>query len=126
MRVYRDDGDVEKVAELLVENAKLPFERAKTREMRLEAARLKVARLSDPDAAVAIYGGLLDEDPHDAEAVSALVELFESSGRRTDLLALKRRLVGVARTLEERCMLRLEVAQLEDILGNGAGAFLFV
>lgn len=122
VRVYRDDGDVEKVAELLVENAKLPFAREKTRQMRLEAAKLKVARLSDPDAAVAIYEKLLDEDAHDVDAIGALVELFESSGRRADLLALKRRLVNVARTLEERCLLRLEVAQLEDLLGSSADA----
>ena len=47
-----------------------------------------------------------------------LVALYESGGRRQDLLDLKRRLVGSAKDLRARLYLRLEVAPLEDELGS--------
>ncbi len=118
VRVYKDDGDLERVAELLVENAHLPFSRETTRSMRLEAAELKRVHLGDPEGAAALYAGLIEADPHDMQAVLALVLLYEGTGKTGELLALKRRLLAVARTRDERTALRLEIARLEEALGQ--------
>jgi tetratricopeptide (TPR) repeat protein len=114
VRIHGDDGDHEKVVQLLTETAVLPWAPEKARALRHEAARVAVEKLAAVDRAIAIYLGLIDEDPHDTEAVSQTVKLYEAGGRRPELLELKRRLVGTAREANERLALRLEIAALED------------
>ena len=118
VRIYGDDGDHDKVVALLLETANLPWKTEKARALRHEAARVAVEKLSAADRAIAIYLSLIDEDPHDEEAVKHLVDLYETGGRRQELLDLKRRLIGTAKDLRARLHLRLEVAPLEDELGS--------
>lgn len=122
VKIYDGDGDHEKVVQLLTDTSLLPWRGDEARRLRHEAARIAVERLGAADRAVGIYLGLLDDDPHDDEAVTRLVSLYEAGGRRTELLDLKRRLVGTARSAEERLALRLEAARLEDGLGDAARA----
>ncbi len=117
VRIYGDDGDHDKVVQLLTDTAHLPWKREKARALRHEAAGVAVEKLGATDRAIAIYLALIEEDPHDAEAVARLVALYEGGGRKHELLDLKRRLVGTAREVDERLALRLEVAPLEDGLG---------
>jgi tetratricopeptide (TPR) repeat protein len=121
VKIYEGDGDHDKVVALLVETSALPWPREKSRALRHDAARIAVEKLhaeASGDRATAIYLQLIDEDPHDEEAVSRLVRLYESAGRKTELLELKRRLVGTALTEDARLELRLEVSRLEDELGE--------
>ena len=118
VRIHGDEGDHDKVVQLLVDTAHLPWPSAKARALRHEAARVAVDKLHATDRAIAIYLGLISEDPHDDEAVKNLVDLYGGAGRQNELLELKRRLVGTARSLDERLALRLEVAALEDGLGE--------
>ncbi|MBX3190957.1 MAG: tetratricopeptide repeat protein [Labilithrix sp.] len=122
VRIHSDDGDHDKVVALLVETASLPWSRDKSRGLRHEAGDIAAQRLGASDRATGIYLGLIDEDPHDADAVARLVAIYESSERSTELLGLKRRLVGTAQTEAERLALRLEVARLEDALGDAPRA----
>ena len=125
VKIYEGDGDHDKVVALLVETAALPWPREKSRALRHDAARIAVEKLhsdAPADRATVIYLQLIEEDPHDDEAVSRLVRLYESGGRKTDLLDLKRRLVGTALSDDARLVLRLEVAHLEDDLGAVAKA----
>jgi golgin subfamily B member 1 len=118
VRIYGDDGDHDKVVQLLVDTAHLPWPNAKSRELRHEAARAAVETLGATDRAVGLYLALIDEDPTDERAIQQLVALYESGGRRHDLLQLKKRLVGTATSDQARLGLRLEVARLEDELGD--------
>ncbi|OJY16686.1 MAG: hypothetical protein BGO98_10815 [Myxococcales bacterium 68-20] len=114
VRIHGDDGDHDKVVQLLTDTAHLPWKTEKARALRHEAALVAVEKLGAADRAIAIYLALIEEDPHDAEAVARVVALYEAGGRRTELLELKRRLVGTAREVGERLQLRLEIAALED------------
>ena len=120
-RIYGDDGDHDKVVQLLLDTSALPWKTEKARALRHEAARVAVEKLNAADRAIQIYLALIEEDPHDADAVERIVQLYEAGGRRQDLLDLKRRLVGTAKDLRSRLYLRLEVAPLEDEL-RGAQA----
>jgi tetratricopeptide (TPR) repeat protein len=118
VRIYGDDGDFDKVVQLLTDVAHLPWKGGRARELRHEAARVAIEKLGATDRAITIYLGLIDEDPHDDEAVARVIALYQAGGRKTELLDLKRRLVGSARSTDERLGLRLEVAVLEDELGE--------
>ena len=118
VKIFGDDGDHDKVVALLLETAHLPWKTEKARSLRHEAARVAVEKLNAADRAIGIYLALIEEDPHDELAVKNLVALYESGGKRQDLLDLKRRLVGTAKDLRARLYLRLEVAPLEDELGS--------
>ena len=122
VRIHGDDGDHDKVVQLLLDTAELPWKTEKARALRHEAARVAVEKVGEADRGIAIYLELIEEDPHDAEAVAQLVALYQSGGRPHELLALKRRLVEAARRPDERLALRLEIARLEDSLGNVGGA----
>ncbi len=118
VKIYEGDGDHDKVVALLVETSALPWPRAKSRALRHEAARIAVDKQHAADRATGIYLQLIEEDPQDADAVERLVRLYELGGRNTELLELKRRLVGTAPSEEARLALRLEIAHLEDGLGE--------
>ena len=116
VRIYEGEGDHDKVVSLLVETAALPWPSATSRALRHEAARVAVDRQNADDRAVAIYLQLIEEDPHDEDAVARLVKIYGTAGRKPELLELKRRLVGVAVSTDARLSLRLEVSRLEDEL----------
>ena len=121
VKIYEGDGDHDKVVALLVETSALPWTREKSRALRHDAARIAVEKLqtdAPADRAIGIYLQLIEEDPQDADAVERLVKIYVGAGRKTDLLELKRRLVGTAQTQEARLALRLEMAALEDDLGD--------
>ncbi|MBS2011556.1 MAG: tetratricopeptide repeat protein [Deltaproteobacteria bacterium] len=118
VRIHSDDGDHDKVVALLVETSSLPWPRERARGLRHEAARIAIERQQAADRAIGIYLGLVDDDPHDNDAVERLVRIYESLGRKSELLELKRRLVGTAKDGEARLALRLEAASLEDALGE--------
>ena len=118
VKIYEGDGDHDKVVALLVETSALPWPRAKSRSLRHDAARIAVDKQNAADRATGIYLQLIDEDPHDADAVERLVRLYEAGGRKTELLELKSRLVHTAPSLGARLTLRLEVSRLEDDLDN--------
>ena len=116
VKIFEGDGDHDKVVALLVETSALPWPTEKSRALRHEAAHIAVEKQHAADRATGIYLQLIEEDPHDAEAVERLVRLYVTGGRKTELLELKRRLVGTATTQSARLGLRLEAATLEDEL----------
>ncbi len=121
VKIHESEGDHDKIVTLLVETSALPWEGNKSRALRHEAARVAVEARS-ADRGAAIYLKLIEEDPEDADAVGQLVRLYEAGDRTTELLALKVRLVQAARSSSSRLALRLEVARLEDSLGEASRA----
>ncbi len=122
VRLWSEDGDHDKIVQLLVDTSHLPWRNDESRRLRHEAARVAVDKLGAADRAVAIYLELVEEDPHDDDAVARLVAIYENGSRRQELLDLKKRLVGTARSMDERLGLRLDIARLEDAGGDAAKA----
>ncbi len=118
LRVHNEEGNAERIVELLEESAKLPFTRARTREILHEAGRTALDRVGDARAAQRLYARLFDEDPRDEEAASRLAEVYASLGRKEDLLAVRKRQVSVAESATARVEHRLEAALIERELGH--------
>jgi tetratricopeptide (TPR) repeat protein len=116
--LHEADGDARAVLDVLVAGDALPFDLPIRRGMRRRAARVAIDRLDDPERGVALYLALLDEDPHDAEAVERLGATYASLGKPRELLRLRERQVAAAGTPEERLALRLEAATLHGRLGD--------
>jgi tetratricopeptide (TPR) repeat protein len=121
-RLHEEEGDARATVDVLVDGASLPFERNSRRDLRRRAARVALDRLSDHEAAITLYLALLDEDPHDAEAVERLAATYATLGRTRELLALRERQIAAARDTAERIALRLEAARLMRELGDGSQA----
>ena len=121
VRIHDEEGDAERIVELLVETSRLPFRLQTSRGMRHDAARIAAERLGDHDRAVALYMALFDEDSEDFRAVHHLVELYEAKGQKDELLALKRKQIAAARSPSKRVDLRLEAAPLLVQLGDVVG-----
>jgi tetratricopeptide (TPR) repeat protein len=118
--IYDDEGDVERVATLLIETSKLPFPREATREMRMRAAEISSTRLLDPERAIAIYLVLFNEDQRDDDVIKKLSALYESNGRKNDLIALRLRQVEASTSLDAKLQLRIDLSQIQYSLGNVA------
>ncbi|MEO8875520.1 MAG: tetratricopeptide repeat protein, partial [Polyangiaceae bacterium] len=122
VRIYNEEGDAEKIVDLLVDAARLPFELDTTRSMLHQAARVSVDRLGDLDRAIALFRSLFDSDSGDSHAARELVTLYASLGRREELLALREKQISIATEASERIELRLETARLQSELRRGDAA----
>jgi lipopolysaccharide biosynthesis regulator YciM len=116
--IYDDEGDVERVATLLIETAKLPFPREATREMRLRAAEISSTRLLDPERAIAIYLVLFEEDRRDDEVIKKLSALYESTGRKDELIGLRLQQIDASESEDSKLSLRIDVSSIQYSLGN--------
>jgi tetratricopeptide (TPR) repeat protein len=86
-----EDGEYETVVEQLLSGAKLPFDVARRRDLRREAACLVSDRLGDSERAIQLFQSLLVEDPADEVAVSSVTRLallLEEKGRFDEIVAL--------------------------------------
>ena len=120
--LHRSEGELERVTDLLLDVATLPFPRAEQRALRHEAAAIYSEELKNSARAIEIYERLFGEDPTDEEAVRALVGILEREGRPRDLLGLAKRRVAVASHTTARLALRIETARIEASLGDGSEA----
>jgi tetratricopeptide (TPR) repeat protein len=106
-----DDGEV---VRLLMRRAELVADGPIALTLKHDAAQVLVERLGDIPRATSLYEDILDSDPTDAQAASALRRLYGETGRDRDLARLLTRLVDVATTAEQRSALRLELARLQN------------
>src|SRR5262249_27480670 len=112
VQIATAEGDHARVVQLLSESAALPFERDVARNMRHEAASVALEKMKDAEGAAALYMTLFEEDPQDERAVSKLVAIYEAQKQPHPLLALRRRQVARAKSVEARVALRRAVAAL--------------
>ncbi|MGH7283377.1 MAG: tetratricopeptide repeat protein, partial [Polyangiaceae bacterium] len=122
VRIYNEEGDAERIVDLLVEAARLPFELDITRAMLHQAARVSVDRLGDLERAIELFRSLFDSDSSDTSAARELVSLYASLGRREELLALREKQISIATDPAARILLRLEVAHLQSDLRRSDAA----
>ena len=107
-------GDDAEVVKLLLYRAEIASDGAKALELRHEAARVLAEKLNDPGRATSLYEEILDSEPTDAPAASALRTLYSQAGRDRDLARLLMRLIDVATAQAERASLRLELSKLQS------------
>ncbi|HEY2517676.1 MAG TPA: tetratricopeptide repeat protein [Polyangiaceae bacterium] len=121
--IYEDEGDLARSVELLLSASRLPYSSERSRSMRHEAARVAADRIGDMDRAIGIWTGLFEDDVEDAAAAARLVAALESLGRRSELLAVRRKQLAAAKPGPMRIAVRLATARLERELGDvDAGA----
>jgi tetratricopeptide (TPR) repeat protein len=81
------DKDLARLLSRLVDIAEAPAQRA---TLRLELAKLHETRFHAPEDAIEVLRAVLDEDPTHSEAVLALSQLYESTGKDAELADLLR------------------------------------
>ncbi|HEY1960283.1 MAG TPA: tetratricopeptide repeat protein [Polyangiaceae bacterium] len=110
------------VVDLLLRHAELEADGKTISDLRHRAARAAREHLQDDARAVKLYEELLENDVGDAEASSALRDLYGALGKRRDLAKLLQTLIDTAEGEEKRSSLRIELAKLQDAMGDSAGA----
>jgi tetratricopeptide (TPR) repeat protein len=106
-------GDDTEVVRLLLRRSELADDAATAATLKHEGATVLIDKLSDDKRAISLYEEILDANPEDARAASALRSLYGKSGRDKDLAGLLARLVDVAAVQESRTELRLDLAKLQ-------------
>jgi len=95
-------------------------------DLRTRFARIQDEHLRDPEAARAAYAALLELDPPDGslarEAVEALCRLDLEVGDGVALVDSKRKLLRFADTPAQHVVIRLEIAEVQEELGDRVGA----
>lgn len=86
--VYRRLGDEARLEALIEESVSNVFDPADRKHLRMERARILLARPGGEEAAMESLRALLDEDPDDTAATTLLADLYERAGRHEDLAEL--------------------------------------
>jgi tetratricopeptide (TPR) repeat protein len=116
-RLYRRDerwGNLAKVLERRAEALDAAGETGRATGVRRELATLRHEKLGDLEGAIARYEGAIEKDGADREALKALVDLYDKTGRSDDYLRTLERLAKVAPEGEKLATLRKLAAALED------------
>lgn len=122
VRIHNEEGDAERIVELLRGAAKLPYPTERTRAMQHEAARVSLERLGDSQTALTLYAELFDGQPGDALAASQLAELYTALSRPKDLLSLRHRQIEQESDPFARSDLRVLAARLQAQMGDSDAA----
>ncbi|HEY3806888.1 MAG TPA: SIR2 family protein [Kofleriaceae bacterium] len=113
-RLYRRDERWADLAKVLDRRADLATDPAHAAAIRHELATLRAEKLGDLEGAIARHEAAVAENPSDAVALKALVELYDKTGRTEDYLRTMERLGQVAPEGEKLATLRKLAAELED------------
>ena len=119
--LYRTGGRARAAVDTLVEAARLPFDAATRREMRLRAAQLATVELGDNAAAIDMYRSVLAQSPTDLEVIERLAHLLGVEDRVPELLTLRQIQLGLETDLDKKLGLRLELARLVGIVEERGG-----
>lgn len=119
--LYRTGGRARAAVDTLVEAARLPFDNATRREMRLRAAQLATTELGDNAAAIDMYRSVLASQHNDLEVIERLAHLLGVEDRVPELLTLRQIQLGLETDPERKLDLRLELAKLVGIVEERGG-----
>ncbi|HTL36291.1 MAG TPA: tetratricopeptide repeat protein, partial [Kofleriaceae bacterium] len=119
--LYRTGGRARAAVDTLVEAARLPFDNATRRDMRLRAAQLATTELGDNAAAIDMYRSVLATTPGDLEVIERLAHLLGVEDRVPELLTLRQIQLGLETDAERKLDLRLELAKLVGIVEERGG-----
>ncbi|MBS1121752.1 MAG: Tetratricopeptide 4 [Deltaproteobacteria bacterium] len=119
--LYRTGGRARAAVDTLIEAARLPFDQATRREMRLRAAQLATVELGDNSAAIDMYRSVLAQAPNDLEVIERLAHVLGLEDRVPELLTLRQIQLGLETDLDKKLQLRLELAKLVGIVEERGG-----
>ncbi|HEY5950885.1 MAG TPA: hypothetical protein VIV40_35575, partial [Kofleriaceae bacterium] len=119
--LYRTGGRARAAVDTLVEAARLPFDQATRREMRLRAAQLATTELGDNAAAIDMYRSVLASQSNDLEVIERLAHLLAVEDRVPELLTLRQIQLGLETDTHKKLELRLELAKLVGIVEERGG-----
>jgi len=119
--LYRTGGRARAAVDTLTEAARLPFDQATRRDMRLRAAQLATVELGDNGAAIDMYRGVLAATPNDLEVIERLAHLLGVEDRVPELLTLRQIQLGLETDTDKKLELRLELARLVGIVEERGG-----
>ncbi len=113
-RLYRRDEKWADLAKVLDRRAELAPDPNRAAAIRKELATLRAEKLGDLEGAIARYEASVSANGSDVEALRALVDLYDKTGRTDDYLDTMERLGQVAPETEKLATLRKLAAELED------------
>jgi len=116
--LHVERGDFKAAVEALVGGSALPFDANTSRSLRHRAGEIAARDLHDEPRAIELYRQILEEAPTDAQAITHLASLYESTKRYEDLIALRRHELSLGPELERRLELRLDVARVIGLAGG--------
>ncbi len=119
--LYRTGGRARAAVDTLIEAARLPFDQATRRDMRLRAAQLATVELGDNAAAIDMYRGVLVTQPNDLEVIERLAHLLAVEDRVPELLTLRQIQLGLETDQDRKLELRLELAKLVGVVEERGG-----
>jgi tetratricopeptide (TPR) repeat protein len=119
--VAKDRADTRKAIDLLLDGSRLPVAAESRRALIRRAGFLALDGVGDRTLARDIHRRLLEEDPDDRGAAEVLARLYEEAEAFPDLLAMRKRALAASGTsIEERLMLRLEMARIATLIESQA------
>jgi tetratricopeptide (TPR) repeat protein len=119
--LYRTGGRARAAVDTLIEAARLPFDQATRRDMRLRAAQLATTELGDNAAAIDMYRSVLASQSNDLEVIERLAHLLGIEDRVPELLTLRQIQLGLESEPDRKLELRLELAKLVGIVEERGG-----
>jgi tetratricopeptide (TPR) repeat protein len=122
--LYRTGGRARAAVDTLIEAARLPFDAATRRDMRLRAAQLATTELGDNAAAIDMYRSVLSSQSNDLEVIERLAHLLAVEDRVPELLTLRQIQLGLETSPDSgsrKLELRLELAKLVGIIEERGG-----
>ncbi len=119
--LYRTGGRARAAVDTLVEAARLPFDNATRREMRLRAAQLATTELGDNAAAIDMYRSVLAAQQNDLEVIDRLAHLLGVEDRVPELLTLRQIQLRLETDPEKKLDTRLELARLVGVVEERGG-----
>lgn len=112
IRLREKAQDWPEVVRLIMRRAELTASGPETLALKHRAAEVLRTHINDSERAREIYEGILDAEPTDDKAATALRQLYAEQGRHKDLSDLLERLIDISISVPERTALRLELAEL--------------
>ncbi|MEZ4365043.1 MAG: tetratricopeptide repeat protein [Kofleriaceae bacterium] len=119
--LHQKAGNPRAALETLAEAARLPFDDATRRALRLRGADLAAGELGDNATAIDMCRGALAAAPGDLEVIDRLGSLLEREDRVPELLGLRQLQLGLEQEPERRLALRLDVARLVALVEERGG-----
>lgn len=110
-----ENGLKERAAHFLMDGAKLPFDDARSRFLRRQAAAI-YSEIGLPAVAIDVYNQVLARNQDDMETMLELDELLQREHRILELLALRQQRLVLTDDLETQISLRLDISSLGGLL----------
>jgi tetratricopeptide (TPR) repeat protein len=114
--VYRLLNDDARLESLIARTVDSVFDREGRNRLRMERARILLGDRSRADDAAATLRDVLDEDPDDGAAATALADLFDREGRGDDLAELLHRQFDTARDRRDLATVKALASRLVGLL----------